>query len=134
MNAAWERKKKHLTVRKEMNGKPPGVVMEAGFTRGAEKQLPLRIAEAQRTKTKGKVAGNAQGQVNSNCCYPPGMFHMGFPSDIKFQCKKHLLKFFLASIARAQQRGKALAPHLCPFSLRREISGKFERKLCQEGN
>lgn len=110
-----------------MNGKPPEVVMEAGFTRGAEKQLPLGIAEAQRTKLKGKVAENAQGQVNSNCCYPLGMFHMGFPSDIKFQCKNHL-KFFLASIARAQQRGKALALHLCPFSLKRETSGKFEKE------
>lgn len=66
--------------------------METGFSTGAEKQLPYGIAEALRTKPKGKVAGNGQGQVKNNQCYPSGMFHMGFPSGIKFQYKKHLLQ------------------------------------------
>lgn len=39
----WFWIQKTLSLRREANGKPPVVVMEAGFTRGAEKQLFKRF-------------------------------------------------------------------------------------------
>ena len=39
----WFWIQKTLSLHRETNGKPPIVVMEAGFTRGAEKQLLKRF-------------------------------------------------------------------------------------------
>lgn len=47
----------------ETNGKPPVAVTEAGFARGAVKQL-WRIWEAQEAKLRGDAAGNAWGPAN----------------------------------------------------------------------
>lgn len=77
----------------ETNGKPPVAVTEAGFTRGAVKQL-FDVVQKHKKQNRGAMLQEMPEvpQTKQRVCYIPGMSRLGFPTSSKLitssQCEK----------------------------------------------